>query len=64
LTTGGPRLKSRKPFLLRARIITEARENTFDAWQAEWQRERLGGIQINNVRTPVLGTDLPRENLG
>jgi len=35
-----PRLKSRKPFLLRAQIITESRVNTPDKWQAEWQRER------------------------
>lgn len=56
-----PRLKSRKPFLLRTQIITEARDNTPDAWQTEWQRERFGGIQVDNVRTPVLGTDLPRK---
>jgi len=49
-----PRLKSRKPFLLRTRIIAETRENTPDAWQAEWLKERPGGIQIGNVHTPVL----------
>ncbi|KAL4119420.1 hypothetical protein QTP88_012229 [Uroleucon formosanum] len=56
-----PRLKSRKSFLFRARIITEMRENTPDVWQAEWQQERAGGIQIDNVRTPVLGMNLPRK---
>lgn len=50
-----PNFKSRKPFLLRAQIITEASTNTPDAWQAEWQREkkRFGDIQVDNVRTPV-----------
>jgi len=56
-----PKLKSRKPFLLRAQIITESRVNTPDEWQTEWQRERPGGIQVDNIRTPVLGMDLPRK---
>ncbi|VVC30713.1 Hypothetical protein CINCED_3A008393 [Cinara cedri] len=56
-----PRLKSRKPFLLRDRTITEVRENIIDTWQAEWLRERLGGIYADNVCTPVLGMDLPRK---
>lgn len=37
-----PRLKSRKPFLLRAQIITESRVKTPDEWQAEWLRETQG----------------------
>jgi len=48
------RLKSRKPFLLRAQIITKARDNTPDVWQAEWKRERC--IQVDNGHSPVLVT--------
>jgi len=55
------RLKSQKPFLLRAQIITEAKEKTPDAWLAKWQRERPGGNQVDNVHTPVLSTDLSRK---
>jgi len=37
------------------------KENTLDVWQAEWQHERPGRIQIDNIRTPGLGMDLPRK---
>jgi len=47
--------------LLRAQIITESRVITPDEWQAEWLRERPGGIQVDNIRTPVLEMDLLRK---
>jgi len=56
-----PRLKSRKPFLLRAQIINETRVNTPHSWQAEWQREKPGGLQVYKMQTQVIGTDLPRK---
>jgi hypothetical protein len=49
-----PRLKSRKPYLLRAQIITESRVNTPDEWQfVIGSLEGDSDKDINNKKIPT-----------
>lgn len=56
-----PRLKSRMPFLQTALAITKARETIPGERQAAWLRKSSGDIRVDNVRTPVVGMDLPKK---
>jgi hypothetical protein len=57
-----PRLKSRKPFVMRANEIADTRKLIPDAWQEEWARKKPGeGAHLESARNLIAGMNQPRK---